>query len=161
MTAIGNASKVSYTYLDRSGETTKSQLHFDPIDDVGDNSAVLDQATGSVALVGTALGLLTLLPQAGTSVSLPIGVFSPALPSNPSANREVAIRFIYKDNVNAKKYRFDLPAPVDAIMPLGTDDVDMADTLIVAFKAVFDANVKSEWGNACTLLTGRFVGRRS
>jgi len=161
MTAIGQASAAHFSYLDHSGEKTRTQLHFEAVDDTADNSGLLDAVTGSIALVGTALGLITRLPQAGTVVSIPISTLSPGLPADAMAQREHAIRWVYKDDVTGKKYRFDSPAPVDAIVPTGSDAVNMAAAAVLAFKAVFDANIKSEVGNACSLLTGRYVGRKS
>ena len=161
MAAIGVTSKVHFSYLDHSGERTRTQLHVFPLDDTVGNNAILDDTTGNIALLGTALGLLTRCPQAGTTVSLSMDESSPGIPADAMAQRETAIRWSYSDNVTGKKYRFDTPAPVDAIIPTGSDAVNMAAAAVLAFKAVFEANAVSPDGNDVTLLTGRFVGRRS
>jgi len=161
MTAINTFSNVHYSYRDYSNELTKTQLHFAPIDDAGNNDALLDAATGSIAVVGTAASLLTKCVQAGTTLSVKMDNGTAGLPVAADAQREWATRFSYQDDVTGKFYRFDIPAPVDAIVQSGTDLIDMADALVVAFKAAFEANCISEDGNAVTLVSGRIVGRRS
>lgn len=161
MADIGNNSKVHFSYLDHSGERTRTQVYFEPVDDSGDNSALLNQTTGAIALLGTALALLTRCPQAGTTVSIPIDVASPGLPADAMAQREMAIRWQYTDVITGEKGRFDTPAPVDAIVPTGSDNVNMAAAAVLAFKAVFDAQARSKDGNAVQLISGKLVGRRS
>jgi hypothetical protein len=161
MAAIGASTKVHFSYLDHSAEKTRTQLHFAPVDTTGDNGTLLTAGTGTIGEMQIALNLLTKLPDAGVVISLPFDTASPALPLDATAQREVAIRWSYSDNTTGKKYRFDLPAPIDDIVPTGSDDVNMAAAEVIAFKIVFDANCKSEVGNAVTLISGRFVGRRS
>lgn len=161
MAAVGESSKVHYSYLDHSGERTRTQIYFQPLDDSGDNSGLLDAVTGAIAVMGTALAAITRLPQAGTTMSTSVDEASPSLPADAMAQREIAIRWVYADDVTGKKYRFDSPAPVDAIVPTGSDEVNMAAAAVITFKAVFDAQARSVDGNTVTLLTGRFVGRRS
>jgi len=161
MAPIGSASKVWFKYLDHSGEKTRTMLHFAPVDDTGDNSGLLDPIGGSISELGTAMGLMSKLSKDGTDVTIPIDTTTASIPAAADAQREWAIRFSYVDTVTGKKYRFDVPAPVDAIVPSGTDEVDLAATLVAAFKVIFDAQVLSEFGNPCTLLSGRIVGRRN
>jgi len=160
MPAIGLSTKFRASFLDHSGERTSTQLHLDPLDSSGDNSTVIGLIStgGSLAVALTAMSRL---PLAGITASVPLVTASPGLPVDAMAQREIAIRFTYSDDVTAKKHHFDLPAPVDAIIPTGSDNVNRAAALIVAFKAVFDVSARSELGNDVTLLTGRFVGRRS
>lgn len=161
MSALGDYSNVHFSYRDRSSELTRSQLHFQPIDDSGDNSGVLDPTTGAIAVVGTALSLLTKCVQAGTTLSIKLDNGTAGLPAAADAQREWAIRWRYQDDVTGKYYRFDTPAPIDAVVQAGTDIIDMSDALVVAFQAAFEANCISEDGNAVTLIDGRVVGRRS
>jgi len=161
MAALGDISKVHYSYRDRSNELTRSQLYFAPVDDSGDNSALLDPATGAVAVVGTALSLLTKLTQAGTHISIELSPDAGTLPSAADAQREWAIRWSYADTVTGKKYRFDTPGPIDAVVVAGTDFIDMANALVIAFVAAFEADCLSPVGNAVNVLNGRIVGRRN
>lgn len=161
MTALGTTSKVHFGYRDRSGELTGTQLHFAPIDDGADNSAILDPTTGAIAVVGTAAALLTKCRQAGDTLSIKTDNGLSGLPTAADAQREWAIRFRYQDDVTSKLYRFDIPAPIDAVVQDGTDQIDMAETLVAAFKVAFEANCVSQDGNAVTLLDGRIVGRRN
>jgi hypothetical protein len=161
MTALGDVSKVHFSYRDRSGELTRSQLYFVPVDDSADNSSLLDQATGAIAIVGTALGLLTKLNQAGTNISIQIDAGTAGLPAAADAQREWAIRWDYQDTTTNKHYRFDTPGPIDAVVVAGTDLIDMGNALVIAFKAAFEADCKSPVGNAVVLNSGRIVGRRN
>jgi len=161
MAAVGVVSKVHYGYRDRSNELTHSQLYFAPLDDTGDNSAIIDQTTGAIAVVGTALSLLTKLTQAKTTLSIEMQPDSGTLPAAADAQREWAIRWSYSDTVTGKFYRFDTPGPIDAVVLPNTDQIDMTQALVVAFQAAFEADCVSPVGNAVALLSGRIVGRRS
>jgi len=161
MANIGQSSKARFSWVDHSNERTNTQLHFIPVVDNASNATLLDAATGIIPTMSAALDLITKLPNAGVTVSIPLETNSPTLPLDATAQRETAIRWSYADVVTGKKYRFDTPGPIDDIVPTGSDDVNMAAAEVIAFKAVFDANVQSEVGNDVTLLSGRFVGRRS
>jgi len=161
MTALGTTSVVHFSYRDRSGELTRSQVHFAPVDDGADNSAILDPATGAIAVVGTALSLLTKCVQAGTTLSNKLSNGTAGLPVAADAQREWAIRWKYQDSVTGKFYRFDTPAPIDAVVVAGTDAIDMANALVIAFQAAFEADCLSPDGNAVELLSGQIVGRRN
>jgi hypothetical protein len=160
-TPIGQSSKARFAYLDHSAEVTHTALHFEPLFSDASNVGVLDTPAGSVALIGTALALITKLPQAGTTMSVQLDTSTPSIPTDATAQRETAIRWTYADTTTGKKYRFDVPAPIDDIVPTGTDEVNMASLDVIAFKAVFDAEVRSEVGNGVALISGRFVGRHN
>jgi hypothetical protein len=161
MAALGDVSKVHFSYRDISGELTRSQLYFAPVDDSADNSSLLDQATGAIAIVGTAMSLLTKLRQAGTNLSIQMDAGLAGLPTAADAQREWAIRWDYQDSVTNKHYRFDTPGPIDSVVQTGTDLIDMGDALVIAFKTAFEADCLSPVGNAVVLNSGRIVGRRN
>lgn len=161
MTALGITSKVTFGYRDRSGESTKFQVHFQPVDDAADNSALLDPATGGIAVVGSAAALLSKCRQAGDTLSIKTSNGLTGLPAAADAQREWAVRCQYQDDVTGRFYRFDIPAPIDALVQDGTDLIDATEALWVAFKTAFEANCVSPDGNAVTLVSGRIVGRHS
>jgi hypothetical protein len=159
MAAIGVSSQASFGFVDHSGEHTRTKLHFAPLDGSADNSGLLAFPTGSIDLIAIAMALLTKLPSTGVTLSVRLGTSAPALPADATAQRELACRVIYADTVTGKKYRFDLPAPIDALVPSGTDQVDIGTTDFDAFRLVFEAEVLSEVGNPVVVLSARIVGR--
>jgi hypothetical protein len=161
MADIGVTSDVRYGYRDRSNELTHSLVHFPPIQDDADNSGILDPAVGSIAVVGSALALLTKCRQAKDSLSLQVGAGLAGLPTAADAQREWAIRWSYQDNVTLKFYRFDTPAPIDAVVQDDTDKILMSNALVIAFKTAFEANCVSPVGNPVTLISGVIAGRRN
>jgi len=161
MADVGTTSPVRYGYRDRSGELTHTLIHFPPLQDDADNSGILDAAVGSIAVVGSALALLTKCRQAKDTLSIQVGAGLTGLPTAADAQREWAIRWQYQDNTTLKFFRFDSPAPIDAVVQDGTDVIDMTNALVIAFKTAFEADCVSPDGNAVTLLSGRIVGRRN
>ena len=159
MAAVGTTSKANFSYRDRSGEISRTQLHFEALDDTGDNSGILG-ALGTISVTGTLLNTLTDCVEAGTNLTNKLDVGAAGLPASDFAQRELAARFTYQDTVTGKYYRFDVPGPNDDLIQAGSDDVDMSG-LVAAFKVAFDANCVSEVGNPVTLLSGKIVGRRS
>lgn len=159
MAAVGTTSKVQFSYRDRSGEPTRTQLHFEPLDDTGDNSGILG-ALGTIPVTGTLLNALTDCVEAGTNLGTKIDNGSAGLPTSDFAQRELAARMTYQDTVTGKFYHFDIPGPNPDLIQSGTDDILMTG-LVAPFKVAFDANCVSEMGNPVVLLSGKLVGRRS
>lgn len=160
MAVIGDHSEAVFSYRDFSGEVSRVKLNFQPLDDSGDNSGLLG-ALGDVPTVGTLLNALTDCVEAGTNMSVKLDAGGAGLPASAFAQRELAARMKYQDNVTLKFYRFDIPGPINDIIQSGTDEIDMDAVAMVAFKVAFDANAKSPVGNAVTLIDGRLVGRFS
>jgi hypothetical protein len=152
---------VIYSYVDESGEPTSVQLNLPAILADGSNfDTVVSDVASSLALLGTALGTLTLCNEWQSAISMWRARIAKTAPSDQEAQREYVARFIYADDVTGKSYRFDVPGPDQGIFTAGTDQVNMADTAVAAFKIVFEANVKSEVGNAVTLVRGYRTTRR-
>lgn len=155
---MATESDVSVSWLDRSGEITRTKFHS------------IGPGVGGVTYVGMETGIslimgamvpLSKLTHLKTQVNIPLDTNPRTLPVAADAQREWAIRFTYSDNVTGKLYRFDVPAPIDAVVQDGTDVIDMANALVIAFKAAFDLDGRSEVDNPVTLISGRIVGRRS
>lgn len=157
------STKVHFGYIDHSAEPTRTQLHFPAILANGTNFPnIFDPSpSGKVDNVRLALADVTKLNETNVQASITAHQATGSIPADATAQRETAIRFTYIDNVTNKKYRFDIPAPADAYVPTGSDDVNMAAAVVQAFKTIFEANCVSPDGNAVTLLYGKFVGRRN
>lgn len=160
MAAIGTYSTATWSFRDFSGETSRTRLHFAPVDDSGDNSGLFG-ALGSIPVVGTLLEALSDCVQSGTNMALKLDNGSAGLPTSDFAQRELAARFTYQDTVTGKYYRFDVPGPVALLIVAGTDNVNIATGPGAAFKVAFDAECISEDGNPVVLLSGKIVGRRN
>lgn len=153
---------VFWGWLDHSGERTKTTLHFDDLAGDGSNFTDFSSPAGPRGLMGTELQLLTKLQHTKTQLSHTLNTSVESIPADATAQRETAVRWIYADNVTGKKYRFDTPAPVDLLLQTGTDVIDLAaNAIALQFKAAFELNCVSPDGNAVTLLSARYVGRRS
>jgi hypothetical protein len=161
MTDIGLSTKARFQFLDHSAENSHTQLHFEPIDDTGNNAVLLDAAIGRLKVMRDAIMAVSKLAPAGVSISIPFETLSPSPPVDATSQRELAARMSYSDTVTGKKYRFDIPAPDDDYVPTGSDEINMGAAVWVAFKQLFDTNVVSELGNPVVLISGRFVGRNS
>ena len=154
--------QVNYGLIDHSAEKTATKLHFAPINSGGTNYAgIFDNGTGKIDLVKAELDNITLLNHTRTTASILAESSPGSLPSDPSAQREIALRFIYSDDVTGESYRFDVPGPDPALRTPGTDTCDMTQTEIADFVTAFEANCVSPDNNAVTVQRAYFVGRNS
>ena len=148
--------------IDHSAELTRSLVYFEDIQADGLNWPTLfAPTTGKYDLLKVPFILLTKLNLTHSLMGQEVDTSVPTPPVAASAQRETAMRVSYVDDVTGKKYRFDIPSPVDAIIQAGTDVIDLADVLVAAFVLVFEAQCVSPVGNAVTVVGARFVGRRS
>jgi hypothetical protein len=153
--------KVSYSYVDESEEKCTLHLRLPEIASDGSNwAAVANATTGMIAVLGTSLGTLTRLNEYRSQLNITVNDVAPSAPSDEHAQREIAARFTYADDVTGDLYRFDVPGP-ESIFLAGTDKVDMSDVAVAAFKIVFEADVVSPAGNSVTLLSGIRVGKNT
>lgn len=150
-------------WLDHSNERTTTQFYFPEIAADGTNYPTLfAPATGKYDLMKAALVLITKLNHTKTTGAIQVDQSVESVPADATAQREMAIRWQYVDDVTGKKYRFDTPAPVDALIQSGTDVIDIvANVPAAAFVADFEANCVSPDGNAVTMYAARLVGRRN
>lgn len=154
--------QLGFTFVDHSKEKTRVAFNVAPILADGSNWDALVSDVASVrALSGAAINAITGLNEVLSGVSVPdFAETSPIVYPDYGHDRELAVRFTYQDDVTGKLYRFDIPDPVD-IFNANSDEVDMDNVLVIALKAIVDADWVSELGNAVTLLSGRKVGRRN
>lgn len=154
--------QLRFDFVDHSKERTSVTFHAAPIAADGSNWAAVVAGVASVrALTGAAINAITGLNETKSGVSMPD--FAETLPityPDYGHDREIAVRFVYQDDVTGTLYRFDIPDPGD-IFSANSDEVDMSNVLVTALKAIVDADWLSPDGNACTLLRGYKVGRNN
>lgn len=150
-------------WLDHSNERTTTQFYFEDIAADGSNYGDLfDAVTGQYDLMKAGLIAITKLNHTKTTAPIQVDQSVESIPADATAQRELAIRWLYVDNVTGKKYRFDTPAPIDALIQSGTDVIDIvANFGADAFVTIFEANCVSPDGNAVTMYAARLVGRRN
>jgi len=93
--------------------------------------------------------------------SIPV-VDSPAIPTNPYAQREMKWLVQYQGNVSGKMFSSEIAAPdiTDNVVP-NTDVADLTSTDWAAFKTAFEAYVKSpdDVAEGVTVIGAHLVGR--
>lgn len=157
------ATPIRVGMLDHSGERTSCTVYMEEIAANGSNwPDLFAPATGSYDIFKAGLIAITKLNLTRTTAPIEVDQSVESVPSEATAQRETAIRWSYVDDVTGKKYRFDTPAPVDALLQSGTDVIDIvANVGAAAFVAIFEAQCVSPDGNAVTMTGARFVGRRN
>lgn len=158
-----DTSRTTYHLVGYSGEKSLAGFHFPAVADGGGNwDEMFVDYGSSYNFLRFALRDLTRMNIHRVSMGQRILTSSPDLPADPMAQRELAIRFSYVDNVTGKKYWFDIPAPVAAVLKQGTDVVGLsASTEMGVFVSNFQQSCVSPDGNAVTVIGARLVGRRS
>jgi|MudIll2142460700_1097286.scaffolds.fasta_scaffold21297_3 hypothetical protein len=153
--------QLQFTFVDHSKEQTKVTFYVAEVAADGSNWDDLVTDVASVrALSGAAINAITGLNEIRSGVSVPDFAETAVVYPAYGHDRELAVRFIYQDDTTGTLYRFDIPDPVD-IFSDNSDEVDMSNALVIALKAIVDADWVSPAGNACTLLRGYKVGRNN
>jgi hypothetical protein len=154
------STEVNFGLLDYSNEPSRTRLYFEELDD--ENYAGLFGTLGAVPVAQEALEILTGCTRTGTTATILVDAGSSLPPENVNAQREIAIRVSYQDTVTAKRYRFDVPGPIDELYPpQGTDIVPLSNLIAAAFIAVFEEVCRSVDGNAVVVTSIRLVGRNN
>lgn len=162
--AADDRTAVHFGMIDHSGEQTGTLLYFDPVAVDGTNWDTLftDVGTSVHDIIKAGIITLTKLNMTRTIASVVVDQSAGSIPSAADAQREWAIRFVYADIDNGnKKYSFTIPAPVDAIVPSGTDVVNLGQALVAAFVTLFETYCLSPDGGAVEVLSAQLIGRNS
>jgi hypothetical protein len=153
------ATPVIFSSVDHSGEVSRTKIYVEELDNENFDDLFL-AVTGSVTLLQAAYLTLTACNHNRTVYQFVPDVGPGGCPATPTAQREVAIRVSYRDNVTGKAYRFDVPGPVAGLYPgEGTDEVPLDNIVAAPFIIVFEANALSEVGNPVTVTHIELVGR--
>jgi len=151
------AAKVHFGMIDHSAEACGPSLWFD--DAGAPDYSDVDTASG---LVQAALAVLTDCNLTNTTLSAKLDVNAAFPPATVTAQREIAIRVIYRDTVTGKAERFDVPGPATTFYPgAGTDVIPLDNLIAAAFIAVFEAQCVSQDGNPVEVTQIYLVGRNN
>lgn len=152
-------SKASIRWRDYSGEYSSTAFN------VATPSGATydwDALAASIDAVGDAMEAVTFCTRGKEQVSVATAIGSDAYPVDEEAQRELALRIFYQDDVTGKKYHVSLPGPqLPLMVSLGFDVVSWSGAEMVALESAFEANVLSPDGNAVSIVTGTIVGRRN
>lgn len=154
---------MTHTFIDYSNELTSSQFYLEELAADGSNySAVVGGIASNRALMGTANALITKCEPVKQNISVVPNQSAISAPTDAAAQRELALRVIYQDQVTMRFGRVDIPAPVDLLFDNGSDEVDiLSNVTFLAWSAVFEANCVSQDGNAIVVTRAYLVGRRN
>jgi len=159
--AITGVTKVNIGMVDHSAEKTSIGINIPMLesDNFGDLFAA---TTGAVDLLETAVETLSDCKTTRTTSSITNNTDENDPPSAVTAQREIAMRFTYRDTVTGSAGHFDVPGPKTALYPAtGSDVFDLTNVTIAAAVVVFEAQVVSPAGNAINVTGARLVGRNN
>lgn len=150
--------KFTQGWLDHSGEQSRTQFYL--LEGAGDDYTT---AIAAAATVATALEVVSLLTALNRSFSVEVATNVANLPASPYAQRELALKIFYSDDVTANKFTMTVPGPdLTLLAQANTDEVDIvANVAAAALKLVLDTNLVSPDGNAITVTRMRLIGRAS
>ena len=155
---------VFFGMIDRSGEATGTQVYLTPLADNGSNfdDVLTTPTTGDYDLVKGTIITLTDCNLTRSIASLLVDESVASLPIVWSAQRELALKFIYQDETTLDKYSFSIPGPNSDVTQAGTDVLDLSGNIILAAAVtVWEAKLRSPDGNNITILSGKLIGRNS
>lgn len=153
---------VSMGLIDHSGEATSINFHMASIEADGSNwPDLFAPTTGGYDVLKAALIACTACNLTRSTASIVVETSVGSVPSDDYAQRELAVRVTYVDNVTNEKFRFDIPGPVAGLIPTGTDVIPLTNILLAALATDFETQCVSPRGNACTVIGARLVGRKS
>jgi len=152
------AAKFIQGWLDRSGEQSRTQFYIQEA--AGDDFTT---AIATAAVVASALEVVSLCTALNRSFSVEVSTNVPVLPASAFAQRELALKIFYSDDVTADKFTMTVPGPDLALLAqANTDEVDIVSNVTAAaLTAALDASLASPAGNAITVTRMRIVGRAS
>jgi hypothetical protein len=155
------AMPITLVTVDHSAEIARTRVWVEKLDATNFDE-LYNAVTGKVSLLQAAFLLITRCVHVRTTSTVESDVGSATPPDDEHAQREIAIRVSYVDTVTAKKYRFDIPGPIDACYPAtGTDVIPLGNVEAAAFILVFEANALSPDGNAVQVTGLRLVGKNT
>jgi len=153
------ATRVHYGMIDHSGEPCGVTLYF-PTLTAANFDSIMALTTGKIALVGAALVLATRCGFTKTTVMIETDAGDVDLPSVQTAQREHGIRALLRDSVNGKPSTMFVPGPKSTVMPTaGSDDINLENVIVAAVVAFIEGQLKSEDGNALSVIGAHYAGR--
>lgn len=152
--------KASWTYRDKSGETSTVELN---IADVSVGGADFDTVMTALADLGADILAITECVQAREVFVQAVDVKSQLVPTDVMAQRESGLRIFYQDDTTGEPYHITIPGPdwdtVDLLA--NTDLADLTQEPLASFVSGLEADALSPVGNAITVLRAVQVGRKN
>jgi hypothetical protein len=154
---------VKLVTVDNSRELSTVTFQVADIASDGTNyEAVLGGAASNRALMVTALEAISKCNKVKVQSPITLAEVALSIPADKTAQREMGLVVIYQDTTTLNYFRITVPAPVDALFDLGSDEVDIeSNAAMLAFIAVMEANCISPDGNAINVTRAYRVGRRN
>lgn len=154
---------VSHTCIDNSGENSVVTFYLPDVDESNYNDVTGNGPAQNVGDLRLALAAITLCNFVRHTVTTEVYPETGELPSSPWAQRELKLLVQYVDDVTAKRYTVTIPGPdLDLLAQPGTDVVDhVSNVVAAAFVTAFEANARSQDGNAISVIGMRIIGRNS
>lgn len=154
------AGKFGFTFLDRSGETSRVDM---PCADLTAGNIASQLATilpATAGGLGEAIAAVSLCTPQSVDVVAAKTALSNVVPVSPYAQRELGLMVSYTDNTTHRSYRITIPGPDWANLGQANSDlVDPAAAGWTTLVTALEAHVVSPDGNAITVTGGRLVGR--
>lgn len=150
-------STVHLNLIDYSGEKSRTQFYVQTIDAT---TYVADAAFANA--IRTAIETISLCNEVDLSFSGEFHTANGAAPTNPNAQREIAIEVTYVDNTNGRKGRLTIPGPDLSLLTLAGDNVALSDGVsgpMTTLVAALQAGALSRDSHAITVTGARVVGR--
>lgn len=151
------AVKVTQGFVDYSREFSAARYHL--AYPAGDD---LTTTLADADTVHDAMSVLTLCNFTNQNITVKVQGDLPTIPSNHSAQREIALWIQYVDNTTNKFESMQIPGPdLSLLAQANTDEVDIvANVTMAAFILAVESLLRSEVGNAVTITRARIIGRR-
>jgi len=153
--------EVSFNLIDYSGERTSTKVN---VADIAGDGANMAAVLSSISALQAALLLTTDCNHVSTTFSQTVDTTVATPPSTATAQREIAVKVKYVDNVTNSVHFFTVAGPAVTFYPpqgVPGDYIPLDNTVFDAFITVLEANLKSPAGNAITVVEGRLIGRNS
>jgi len=147
--------KTILSFKDRSSEPSSMSVWVPEINNLNFDAQELLRDALQAAVNGISLGLQCKLEFGNVEQLAPSGS------SSATGQRELKLAVNYHDNVTFETFVTEVPVIDEAITLVGSDSVDPANALWIAFVAAFEAYALSPYprGNAVTIDGGQIVGR--
>jgi len=150
------ATPITLSMIDYSGEPTRTSWHSPTL-----TAANLVAQTAIQDAIRLAIEAISLCNEDKLTAALVMHSATPTRPTNPNAQRELAVKVFYVDNVNGRTGTMTIPGPNLTALTLVNDEVVLADGDVMAdFVTAFEF-ANSRDGNNITVTAARLVGRNN
>lgn len=155
------AGKVTFAILDNSNEVGTVRFYTPDLGTTNVDTYVSDTPTNALGDMRLALNPLILGNHLRRTVTATVIIDSPTVPADVNAQRERKALVTYRDLGNGKLYRLEIPTFSMVGAVTGTDILDLSHPDWANFVSEFEANFRSELGNAVQVVQAKHVGRSS